>query len=119
MVAVPWQFRAVRLRPAAAGLRRTRSSLRFALAPSEGCVHKKCRFTNARPDPDFRYFSKAMAVFSRGKAKYATRIQGRNFAVWGDRPPQDTTRDFARLLQQAKIEAGLLRRGTLDAKFEV
>lgn len=31
--------------------------------------------------------------------------------------PQDTTRDFANLLQRAKIEAGLLRRGTIDANF--
>ena len=33
--------------------------------------------------------------------------------------PQDTTRDFARLINQAKIDAGLLRRGTIDAKFEI
>jgi hypothetical protein len=32
--------------------------------------------------------------------------------------PQKTTRDFARLINQAKVEAGLLRRGTIDAKFE-
>lgn len=33
--------------------------------------------------------------------------------------PQKTTRDFADLLQRAKIEAGLLRRGTIDANFQV
>jgi hypothetical protein len=33
--------------------------------------------------------------------------------------PQDTTRDFADLLQRAKIQAGLLRRGTIDANFQV
>jgi hypothetical protein len=32
--------------------------------------------------------------------------------------PQDTTRDFALLLTQAKVKAGLLPRGTIDAKFE-
>jgi hypothetical protein len=32
--------------------------------------------------------------------------------------PQDTTRDFAQLINQAKLEAGLLPRGTIDAKFE-
>jgi hypothetical protein len=32
---------------------------------------------------------------------------------------QDTTRDFARLLHQAKINAGLLRSGTIDANFQV
>jgi len=33
--------------------------------------------------------------------------------------PQKETRDFARLLHTAKIEAGLLRHGTIDATFEV
>jgi hypothetical protein len=33
--------------------------------------------------------------------------------------PQETTRDFARLINQAKLEAGLLPRGTIDAKFQV
>ena len=32
--------------------------------------------------------------------------------------PQDTTRDFADLLTRAKIEAGLLRGGRIDARFE-
>src|SRR5206468_5178415 len=32
-------------------------------------VQEKCRFINARPEPDFKYFSKAIAMFSCVKAK--------------------------------------------------
>jgi len=33
--------------------------------------------------------------------------------------PQDTTHDFAGLIDRAKVEAGLLRRGRIDARFEI
>lgn len=33
--------------------------------------------------------------------------------------PQKTTHDFADLIDRAKVEAGLLRRGTIDAKFRI
>lgn len=33
--------------------------------------------------------------------------------------PQNTTRDFVDLLQRAKLQAGLLRRGTIDANFQI
>ena len=46
----------------------------------------KWRFANALPEPDFRYFSNAVAVFLCWKAKYTSIYQGINFAVCGESP---------------------------------
>src|SRR5207237_4879824 len=46
---------------------------------------QRWRFAKARPEPDLRYLSNAMAVFSATNAKYATISHGANFAVCGDR----------------------------------
>jgi len=41
---------------------------------------------NARPECDFKYFSKAKAGILSGNAQYQSSVQGRNFAVCGDFP---------------------------------
>src|SRR5207248_610329 len=47
---------------------------------------QRWRFAKTRPEPDLRYFSNAMAVFSVTNAKYATISHGANFAVCGRSP---------------------------------
>jgi hypothetical protein len=44
------------------------------------------RSANARPEPDFKYFSNRTAAFSFWNAKYATNNQGANLEVCRDRP---------------------------------
>jgi site-specific DNA recombinase len=46
----------------------------------------KCRFANARPDPDFRYRSNSIARLSSGSSMVTWRCHGRWRAVCGQRP---------------------------------
>ena len=46
----------------------------------------KCRFVKARPDPDFRYFSKRTAASSVGNSMETTRDHGRWAVVWPHGP---------------------------------
>ena len=46
----------------------------------------KCRAANARPDPDFRYFSKRTASFSVGNDRDTTTDHGRFDKVWPQGP---------------------------------
>lgn len=46
----------------------------------------KCRFANARPEPDFRYFSKTAALDSDANSIEATSRHGLNVAVCWDPP---------------------------------
>ena len=49
-------------------------------------AHLKCRLANAPPDPDFRYFSSAIARRSSENSTMTSMIQGLPSAVWGTRP---------------------------------
>ncbi len=51
------------------------------------CTSAKWRFANARPDPDFRYFSKRTASRSVANSLETTIDQGRCRTVWPQRPP--------------------------------
>lgn len=46
----------------------------------------KCRFANARPEPDFRYFSKTAALDSDANSMEATSPHGLRAAVCWDPP---------------------------------
>jgi hypothetical protein len=46
----------------------------------------KCRFVNARPDPDFRYFSNRTASRSLENSMETTSDQGRCWTVWPQGP---------------------------------
>jgi hypothetical protein len=50
------------------------------------CGYTKCRFANARPEPVFRYFSKAIALVSLVNSITATKRHGRSVAVCRDPP---------------------------------
>ncbi len=50
------------------------------------CFHHKCLFANARPEPDFRYCSKAAALPLSSNRTTATILHGRNVAVCADPP---------------------------------
>jgi hypothetical protein len=41
----------------------------YHYAPRGRSIERKCRLMKARPEPDFRYFSKAIAVPSSANAK--------------------------------------------------
>src|SRR6185312_5784349 len=43
--------------------------------------HQKCLLANARPEPDFMYFSNAYALSASGNPTKVTNIHGLNFAV--------------------------------------
>lgn len=47
--------------------------------------YRKCRFENAQPDPDFRYFSNAIARGSSANSMVTTTRQGAPDAVCGER----------------------------------
>ena len=47
---------------------------------------RKCRSANARPEPDFRYASNALAVLVDANSIDATSVHGRPVAVWLDSP---------------------------------
>ena len=51
-----------------------------------GDYPRKCLVEKARPEPDFRYFSKRKAVGSLENSTATTSSQGRYFEVCGDRP---------------------------------
>ena len=49
-------------------------------------AYVKCFFANARPDPDFRYFSKAIAVDSLSNSRDTRSCHGRNVMCVETRP---------------------------------
>ena len=56
-------------------------------APSSGtCFHVKCFFANARPEPDFKYFSNAIALDSLLNSSDTTRFHGRSSRVYVELP---------------------------------
>ena len=51
-----------------------------------GAKYQNRFFANARPDPDFRYFSNAIARCSSLNATWVLIRQGPYFEVWGTAP---------------------------------
>ena len=51
------------------------------LSPPEDQRHRKWRFANARPDPDFKYRSNALALSNVWNSIETRMVQGRSRAV--------------------------------------
>ncbi len=54
--------------------------------PQRAAAYTKCRFANARPEPVFKYFSKAIALASVAKSRETTSAHGRSVDVCRDPP---------------------------------